>query len=52
MMEIAAISALFSAPYMDCRAFAATKRLRPRRRVKSGNDDYVLKSIYYRHSRT
>jgi hypothetical protein len=26
---------------MDCRTFAAPKRLRPRRRIKTGNDDYI-----------
>jgi hypothetical protein len=30
---------------MDCRAFAAPKGLRPRRRVKPGNDEFRLQHL-------
>jgi hypothetical protein len=36
---------------MDCRAFAAPKGLRPRRRVKPGNDDLMAAGSAYRKRR-
>jgi hypothetical protein len=36
---------------MDCRAFAAPKELRPRRRVKPGNGDYAHYLRFYNVSR-